>query len=332
MRSLGGLVLLSGIGVALFVYLPAPIDRGSSLDELRHAATASDVQLPPSGFTSTARLRAFSPSIAFAPARAPALSAPVVAQAQPAWQTTVAVAAREPTRAVLPKTLSPTDTDARYKLVLDIQQQLKRVGCYWGRMDGSWGIATKNAMKDFTNRVNAALPLDEPDYVQLTLIQSHAERTCGACPAGQSLSASGHCVGLPITAQARQANAPQAATAQEVLPWNATSAGAAGGQPLFKPMPTTVVSDEPLPGRMAIGASVTTSVDAQHSEALVLPGATATPPGTATAVPDPNVAAMKPSVTAAPQTERYARPESGYHRTGPGTPRYNLLLSLGGLY
>ena len=27
MRSLGGLVLLSGIGVALFVYLPAPVDR-----------------------------------------------------------------------------------------------------------------------------------------------------------------------------------------------------------------------------------------------------------------------------------------------------------------
>ena len=35
MRSLGGFVLLSGIGVALFVYLPAPVDRGSSLDELR---------------------------------------------------------------------------------------------------------------------------------------------------------------------------------------------------------------------------------------------------------------------------------------------------------
>ena len=289
------------------------------------------MQLPPSRLTSTARLRAFSPSIAFAspPARAPALSAPVVAQVQPAWQTTVAVAAREPTPAVLPKTLSPTDTDARYKLVLDIQQQLKRVGCYWGRMDGSWGIATKDAMKDFTNRVNAALPLDEPDYVQLTLIQSHAERTCGACSAGQSLSASGRCVGLPITAQAKP-NASVANTQKEVLPWGATSAP--GGQPLFKPMPTTVVSDEPLPGRMAIGASVTTSVDAQQSEAPGLPGATAIPPGTATAVPDPNVAAMKPSVTVAPQAEGHARPESGYHRTGPGTPRYNLLLSLGGLY
>ena len=333
MRSLGALVLLAGIGVAVFVYLPAPVDRGRSLDELRRAATAPDVQLPPSRLTPIVRLSAFSPSIALATPPAAALR-PVTTKAPFGWQTTVAVAAPAPTPAVLPKTLSPTDPDARYKLVLDIQQQLKRVGCYWGRMDGSWGIATKDAMKEFTDRVNATLPLDEPDYVQLTLIQSHAEKTCGACPAGQSLSASGHCVGLPITTQAKQTNAPQVATAQkEVLPWKATSApDASGGQPLFKPMPTTVVSTEPLPGRMAIGASVTTSVDSQHSEAPVLPGAAATPPGTATAVLDPNVAAVKPSVTAAPQTERHARPESGYHRTGPGTPRYNLLLSLGGLY
>ncbi len=33
MRSLGGLVLLAGIGVGLFVYLPAPVDSGTSLDK-----------------------------------------------------------------------------------------------------------------------------------------------------------------------------------------------------------------------------------------------------------------------------------------------------------
>ena len=35
MRSLGGLVLLAGIGVALFVYLPAPVDSGPSLDQFQ---------------------------------------------------------------------------------------------------------------------------------------------------------------------------------------------------------------------------------------------------------------------------------------------------------
>jgi hypothetical protein len=213
--------------------------------------------------------------------------------------------------------------------VLDIQQQLKRVGCYWGRMDGSWGLATKDAMKDFTNRVNAALPLDEPDYVQLTLVQSHAERTCGACPAGQSLSASGRCVGLPITAQAKQQpNAQVASTQKEVLPWKATSApGVPGGQPLFKPMPTTVVSSEPLPGRMAIGGPVTTSADAQQSvPSLPAAAADATTPWTTTAVLDPNLTVKTASATTAPKAARRAR------AVGPGTPRYNLLMSLGGLY
>ena len=256
MRSLGVVILLAGIGVALLLYLPAPVNRGrgSSL---------------PSHFTPVARLGAFSPSIALTrpvprgtgnysriettqtppptAATAPASPTPAV-ETHAGWQTVVS-AAPATTPAVLPKTLSPTDPDARYTLVLDIQQQLKRAGCYWGRIDGSWGMATKDAMKEFTNRVNATLPLDQPDYVQLTLIQSHAGQTCGACPAGQSLSASGRCVGLSITAQAKQPNAPRLTAEQkEVLPWKATPAtDGAGGQPLFKPLPSAVVSTEPRP-------------------------------------------------------------------------------------
>ena len=356
MRSLGVVMLLAGISVALLLYLPAPVNRGSSLDKLQRVAAPRDLQAP-SHFTAVARLGAFSPSIApTMPARrgtgnslriettqtppptaatAPASPTPAV-ETHAGWQTVVsAVPATTP--AVLPKTLSPTDPDARYKLVLDIQQQLKRVGCYWGRIDGSWGTATKDAMKEFTNRVNATLPLDQPDYVQLTLIQSHAKQTCGACPAGQSLSASGRCVGLPITAQAKQPNAPQLTAEQkEVLPWKATPApGVASGQPLFKPLPSAVVSTEPLPDRMAIGGAIPAPADAQAA-APVAPGAVTAPAGTATAAFDPNLLAVKPPETAVPKAERRARPEGRGHfaggRGGPGTPRYNLLLSLGGLY
>ena len=335
MRSLGGLVLLSGIGVALFVNLRPRrprVVRSTSCGALS-VCSARAIFPALSRVTPAVRLGAFSPSIALA--TPPAAFTPVTTEAPSGWQTTVAVTAPAP--AVLPKTLSPTDPDARYKLVLDIQQQLKRVGCYWGRLDGSWEFGTKDAMKDFTNRVNATLPLDQPDYVQLTLIQSHGEETCGACPAGQSLSTSGRCVGPPITAQAKQTNAPQVMTAQkEVLPWKATSApDAAGGQPLFKPMPTTVVSSEPLPGRMAIGASVTASVVSQHSGAPVLPGAAAVPPGAAAAALDPNAGAVKPPVV--DHSRGFAgdappRRAQGYRSEEPGTPRYNLLLSLGGLY
>ena len=211
MRSLGGFILLAGIGVALFVYLPAPVDSGASLHRLQRVATSRSSQLPPAKFTSASGLGSFSPSVALsmpaarrgpglataAPAPAPQpAQAPIASDAQTGWQTTVVSAATP-----APTELTPRDPDARYKLVLDIQQQLRRVGCYWGRIDGSWGYATKDAMKEFTDRVNATLPLDQPDYVQLTLIQSHSDKVCGACPAGQSLSASGRCVGLPITAQ-----------------------------------------------------------------------------------------------------------------------------------
>ena len=174
------------------------------------------------------------------------------------WQAVVAVATPAPATPQ-PTTLAPNDPEARYKLVLDIQQQLRRVGCYPGRMDGSWGIGTKDAMKEFTNRVNATLPLDEPDYVQLTLIQSHSDTVCGACPAGQSPSASGRCVGLPIMAQTKRDDTPQvAATQKEVLRRSANAVpGAPAGQLLFKPVPTTtVITTEPLPSRMAIGGPV----------------------------------------------------------------------------
>jgi len=356
MRSLGGFILLAGIGVALFVYLPAPVDSGTSLDHLQRVAASRAAQLPPpKKFTPVARLSAFSPSIALAmPARrgsrnvakvepAPTLApapAPVVAQAQPGWQTVVSVAAPAPTPALQATKLAPNDPEARYKLVLDIQQQLKRVGCYWGRMDGSWGIGTKDAMKEFTDRVNAALPLDEPDYVQLTLIQSHAEKTCGACPAGQSLSAMGRCVGQTITAQTTRPGAAQVASTQpkEVLPWRATSGpGVAGGQPLFKPVPTTVVSSEPLPGRMAIGGPIPSTVDAQGAAPVMpaTPGVVIAPKGMATAALDPNAPAA-PAVTApaVKEPKHRASNSSGrsYRREGPGSPRYNLMLSLGGVY
>ena len=340
MRSLGGFILLAGIGVALFVYLPAPVDSGPSFEQVQRAARVAQL---PQRFKPVARLSAFSPSIALTmPARRGTRVAqidpspapmPVATDAPSGWQTVVA--ATPTSTPPQPTTLVPRDPDNRYKLVLDIQQQLRRVGCYWGGMDGYWGIATKGAMKEFTVRVNATLPLDEPDYVQLALIQSQAKTTCGACPAGQSLSASGRCV------------AQQVATAQkEVLPWKAApEVGAAVGQPLLKPVAITVASTEPLPGHMAIGGPIPTTSDVQQSAPPVTPGAAAALSGTVTAALNPSVA-KSPVFTAAPKARlsssrsdrRRVYPDhrrrfaGDYRRTGPGTPRHNLLLSLGGLY
>ena len=337
MRSFGGLTLLAGIGVALLVYLPAPVDSLAS-----RSANMAAIKFKP-----VFRLGQFSPSIALsvptplAPrlaglemVAAAVLEAAVVRAPQLRWQTTVASAVT-----TTPTELTPRDADARNNLAREIQQQLRRVGCYWGRVDGSWDPATKDAMREFINRVNATLPLDQPDYAQLALVQSQSDDVCGACPAGQSLSASGRCVG-PIMEQT------VASTLREVLPWMANAVPAAPvAVRLFKP-----VSTSPVPGRMALGAPVPISVDVQQD---VPPVTLAKAPPLIAAL-DLNVTEIHPQVTPPPKAKHRSTSSHGRNRNygrnrrladaapsesarkpqhlRAGTPRYNLLLSLGGTY
>ena len=341
MRSLGGFILLAGIGVALFVYLPASVDSELAFE---HGHISRVAQLPQTPIKPVARLSAFSPSIALTmparrgtrvaqldPAQAPT---PVATDAPFGWQTVVA--ATPTSTPPLPTTLVPRDPDARYKLVVDIQQQLRRVGCYWGGVDGSWGIATKGAMKEFTVRVNATLPLDEPDYVQLVLIQSPQKRLAAHAPLGNHYR-------HPGAASRRSSQRRR----RKCCPGRSRPEEARRSDSLSLNRCRLVVSTEPLPGQMAIGGPIPTTADVQQSAPPVTPGAAAAPSGLATAALDPNVAAVKsPLFTAAPEAKRVSRsgdrrrvhPDhrrrfaGDYRRTGPGTPRYNVLLSLGGLY
>jgi hypothetical protein len=89
--------------------------------------------------------------------------------------------------------LSLADDPARF--VREVQRELKRVGCYSQETDGEWGLATRRAMKDFTDRANAVLPLDQPDPVLLALLQSQTSVLCGnTCPAGQDLTKDSRCL------------------------------------------------------------------------------------------------------------------------------------------
>ena len=221
MRGLGGFVLLAGIGVGLFVYFPAPVDRDTSLeqakrvvaDRVAHARGAQD-------FDHRAQQRR--PHLRASPASRPQLSSPLRRASRaspqrrsraplatatkiepvPSWQTNVVPAADV---GGPPASLDPTDPESRYKLVVDIQQQLKRVGCYWGRANGAWNNNTREAMHSFTANTNAALPVDKPDYLLLSLLEvaqrplvRHArdddrrgagarqERSRRRCPAGSA--------------------------------------------------------------------------------------------------------------------------------------------------
>ena len=80
----------------------------------------------------------------------------------------------------------------RASLARALQRELQRVGCYDGDINGNWSTSTRMAMKAFTDRVNASLPTDAPDYILLSLVQRHEGKACGTgCPTGQMLSDEG---------------------------------------------------------------------------------------------------------------------------------------------
>jgi hypothetical protein len=74
-----------------------------------------------------------------------------------------------------PATASPRDPAA---LARQLQSELRRVGCYDGEVSGVWTPRTRAAMKAFTDRVNASLPVDKPDQILLALVQGHQGVAC----------------------------------------------------------------------------------------------------------------------------------------------------------
>ena len=105
----------------------------------------------------------------------------------------------------------------RTSLVGELQRELRRVGCYDGALNESWTLATRTAMKTFTNRINAILPIDKPDRILLTLVQGYRDKVCGvACPPGEGLAKDGRCLPNVVLALATK-KAPQigATTAAE---------------------------------------------------------------------------------------------------------------------
>ena len=121
----------------------------------------------------------------------------------------------------------PTDDDARRELTRDLQTELKRVGCFDGDINGTWSPASKKAMSAFMDRVNATLPVEDPDYILLTLVQGHSAQACGkGCPPGQGLSNDGRCQPRSILAQsARRSDDRKSADRNEKRPATDSSIG-----------------------------------------------------------------------------------------------------------
>ena len=163
----------------------------------------------------------------------PSFSAPVVV--------TIAQRPSEPP-APAPQKAGPVPRD-RDAIGRELQKELKRVGCYEGELNGAWTPSTRQAMKAFTDRVNATLPTDEPDSILLTLVQAYQDKVCGKpCPAGQGLSDVGRCVPNAILARAPKKGTPAVAAAPPaekptpaITSWSTTTTAAAPTPPAGAP-------------------------------------------------------------------------------------------------
>jgi hypothetical protein len=178
-------------------------------------------------------------------------------------------------------TLAPRSSDAagsrtaaipkdRDSLARELQKELRRVGCYEGELNGVWTPATRRAMKTFTDRVNATLPVDEPDAVLFAMVRSQQDRVCGTpCPADQGLSEDGRCLPSAILAKAARKPSPSAL---------ATYVPASGAPTAGKPLPArsgwsaTVTAARPTPP--AVGAPAAPP----PPQALAIPAPAAPPP------------------------------------------------------
>jgi hypothetical protein len=143
----------------------------------------------------------------------------------------------------------------RLALTRDLQRELKRVGCYDGKIDGDWGTGLRMAMKTFTERVNATLPVDEPDYILLALVQGQKDKACGKCPPDQGFAENGRCLPSALLAQ----SAKRALSKRELATTENTRALAERIKPATTTLTTTATTPAPstpappIEGRMAVG-------------------------------------------------------------------------------
>lgn len=205
MQRLGGLLLmLAGASLGAYSLIPPPHDGEEKLREVTRISAAPDRAVRPSApvtlTVGTSSASSTAAAIDAAPQKASELAAAMPVRPSSTWS---AIVSSEPAAQGRLTSSKPGDGEARMQLTRDLQRELQRVGCYEGEITGNWTPSTKRAMSTFMDRVNATLPMEEPDYILLTLVQGHAAAACGAeCPAGQAISANGRCVPNAVVAGA----------------------------------------------------------------------------------------------------------------------------------
>jgi peptidoglycan hydrolase-like protein with peptidoglycan-binding domain len=103
--------------------------------------------------------------------------------ASPSTSPSLTVAALPEKNAADARASAATD---RASLALDMQKELKRVGCYSGDIDGKWGEGTRKAIRLFAEHAKVAVPSGEPTQVALDALMARKDRACPEQNAGDT--------------------------------------------------------------------------------------------------------------------------------------------------
>jgi hypothetical protein len=154
--------------------------------------------------------------------------------------------------------------DDRTSLVGELQRELRRVGCYDGALNESWTLATRTAMKTFTNRINAILPIDKPDQILLTLVKGYRDRVCGVeCSPGEGLANDGRCLPNVVLALATKKAPQNGATGAAEQPrdlvtsvWSSVTPAHPADDPMLSADPTAEHANVPRVAATAVAQRV----------------------------------------------------------------------------
>lgn len=207
--------------------------------------------------------------------------------------TTRTVQLMKPTEITSEPTSPPSREQTVRGLTSDLQRELKRVGCFTSDVTGEWDAATRRAMRTFLDRVNARLPVQQPDHVLLTMVKGHPNDACAKnCPTGQVADDRGECAPRVIVSKVapRDSAKSAAVVTEKVAPQVVTGSlapspsapnRATQASSWTTELTPTVVDTQPLPrvaaersaalpGRMSLGSAAPTSVDVVPSPSVTI--------------------------------------------------------------
>jgi hypothetical protein len=267
MGKLSGTVLiLAGVSIAAYT-LSAQQDAGTR--PTTRTAEAPAPAKPPSTAPAVAPEPAANPAPAITTSP-PKTEAPPAASQPPATPAPLPAARPQKLRAGVPAPVRVAEAPPRMPvgetaatasppldrpaLTREIQRQLKRIGCYQGDASGVWSASVRQAVKTVTDRVNASLPIDQPDPVLLAMVRSQEPGACGtSCPKGQSRAVDGRCLPAALVANAGKQRAPTASAQADTQTGGGKLAKAAppAGAPEV-PAEAAAASPPPPDGRMSL--------------------------------------------------------------------------------